>query len=73
MTRNKWRTDYGEIAPDWRESDIKHLAFGAGFERLNQAWVIIPDASLIDPLRYRLHAQKDIRRGPQELDTGLSG
>jgi hypothetical protein len=60
MTRNKWRrTDLnGEIAPDWRESDTKRLAYGAGFERLNQAWVIIPDASLIDPLRDRPHAQK---------------
>jgi hypothetical protein len=75
MTRNKWhRTDLnGEIAPDWRKSDIKRLAYGAGLERLNLAWVIIPGASLIDARRDWLHAQKIVWRGPQKLDTGLPG
>ncbi|MGO8846462.1 MAG: hypothetical protein ACLQFI_14220 [Methylocella sp.] len=75
MTRNKWHRTVlnGEIAPVRRESDTERLAYGAGFERLNRAWVIIPGASLIAPLRYRPHSQKIVWRRPQQIDTGLSG
>jgi len=40
---------------------------------LCQARVIVSPARDIDALRDRPHAQKVIWRGPQQLDTGLSG
>jgi hypothetical protein len=49
------------------------VAFAFYLDGLNQARVIIPGASLIDPLRDRPQALKIIWRGQQEFCTDLPG
>jgi hypothetical protein len=73
------RNSYGNCGGGDREMvhslTPEHLALGNGlvFDGLNQTRVIVSPARHIDPFRDRPHAQKVIRRRPQQLDAALSG
>ena len=49
------------------------LTHSAGLDRLSQAWIIVSAARHIGPFRDRPHAQKVVRSGSQQLNTGLPG